>query len=504
MSDKLDNRGAWAPRCDVGGDLCRAPRMMQQAAPGRFVALVDDDEDFRAVVCAALSAAGVNVREFSDGEHCLSELAADLPDVICLDLDMPGMGGAAALVEIKRMFPELPVLVLSSHADASTIVQAMVAGAHDYMTKPLDLLSFVQRITNASTGRFQALRIKELEREAGLAAYAGLHGQSAAMKALYRQVDRVAPSDVTVLLCGESGSGKEVIATAIHQASHRRAAPMVAVNCAAIAESLQESELFGHERGAFTGAVDRRVGLFEQAHMGTLFLDEVAELSQGLQAKLLRVLQERKFRRVGGDKDIAVSVRILAASHKDLEEEVARGRFRQDHYYRIAVFEMHVPPLRDRLDDLEELSAALIQELARAEGRRPPKVSAAFLAALRGYSWPGNVRELKNTLHRALVLASSGTLRPEHLPPRVVANRLPPAQPVPLAPSGRVAGSEAFSSAPNWSGPRRASLDRTELEAAIEKAGGNMAKTARLLGIGRSTLYRKLQAFGIDPSELDG
>lgn len=472
---------------------------------GMTVALVDDEEDFRLIARASLEQAGFKVYEFTDAERCLAHLGGLVPDVICLDLDMPGMGGLAALREIKKALPDLPVLVVSSGVQVPTVVSVIQAGAYDFLAKPFDPVHFVTRVRQAATERVQALRIYELERDAGLRTHKGLVGQSPPMRGLYRSIDRVATSDVTVLLSGESGTGKEVVAQAIHAASKRAAGPFVAVNCAAVPESLQESEFFGHERGAFTGATERRIGLFEQAHNGTLFLDEVAELSLALQAKLLRVLQERQLRRVGGGLNISSDFRIVAASHSDLEEAIAAGRFRQDLFYRIAVFELQVPPLRQRGNDIALLARQFVLEIAEREGRVPPSLSSDFIGAIESYGWPGNVRELQNAVHRALVRSSHSVLTATDLPDRVLmrsslsstaATRQVTMVRFGLNPEGLATWDQDGAAR---SGPP---ADREVIAAAIERAGGNLAKAARLLGMGRTTLYRRLQTLHLDPKSL--
>jgi DNA-binding NtrC family response regulator len=340
-------------------------------------------------------------------------------------------------------------------------------------------------------------------------------GDSPSMRQLFRQMDRVAASEITVLIHGESGTGKELVARAIHEASGRARGPYVTLNCAAIAESLQESELFGHEKGSFTGAEQRRIGRFEQADGGTLFLDEVAELSPALQAKLLRVLQERRFQRVGGTTEIQSDFRLIAATHRNLGDEVRAGRFREDLFFRIAVLELEIPPLRDRGDDVLLLSRSFLREISQQErGGAPITLAPSARSALLRYDWPGNVRELQNALHRGYVLSGGDTIRARDLPERILAGgyeespsaELPsvPDRPVGLLRGGPAAplnGAGMGHGAPSAAaGAGVSSLDEVEREAirlALERCHWNLSEAGRQLGIGRTTLYRKIKKYGL-------
>ena len=309
------------------------------------------------------------------------------------------------------------------------------------------------------------------------------------MRNLFTQIERVAESDVSVLILGESGTGKELVAKAIHTRSERRNGTFVALNCAALPESLQEAELFGHERGAFSGATGQRIGRVERAHKGTLFLDEVAELSPGLQAKLLRVLQERTFQRLGSNDEITSDFRIVAATHRDLASDVAAGRFREDLFFRLAVFDLHVPPLRMRGDDVVLLAATFAERYAVASPSPGPLFAPEVLAALAGYAWPGNVRELQNTVHRATILAHGRPIQIADIPPRLIAGQSTESLAGMKRPSHPF-----FSSLPDTD---MASIEREAIKTALARHGGNVAAAVRQLGIGRTTFYRKLRRYGL-------
>ncbi len=334
------------------------------------ILVVDDDADIRALLRRWLTLDGFRVECVDSGEAALQSLTRMLPDAVCLDLELPGWSGNETLARIKAQHPRLPVLILTANGAVETVVAAMRSGAWDFLVKPIERLRLTTTLHNAVDHSRMSVQVAQLEREVNGRAAEGIVGDSPPMRALLRQIDRVAPTSITVLIRGESGTGKELIARAIHDGSTRRDAPYVALNCAAVPETLQESELFGHEKGAFTGASARHQGRFEQAHQGTLFLDEVAELSLSLQAKLLRVLQERRFHRVGGGREVSSDFRLIAASHRDLSTEVAAGRFREDLYFRLAVFELDVPPLRARGRDVITLAESFLAGFAGGSSAR--------------------------------------------------------------------------------------------------------------------------------------
>ncbi len=477
-----------------------------------LVVVVDDDRNLCDLVERFLDVAGHEVAVFHDGESFLASLGATMPDAICLDLSMPGIGGLDTLQVIKERHQNLPVIILTADHTVDSVVAAMKRGAYDYLVKPIDRTKLVTTVRNAVERYRMSMRLMQLEREVGGEGYANIVGSSAAMKELYRQMDRVAASDITILIHGESGTGKELVAQAIYEASGRKSGPFVALNCAAIPETLQESEIFGHEKGAFTGAVARHIGKFEQANGGCLFMDEVAELSLSLQAKLLRAIQEKRFHRVGGSTLVHSDFRLIAATHRNLLSMVNRSEFREDLYFRIAVFELEVPPLRDREDDVVLLADRFLDryKTGGTKGELRPRLSNDVIDLLRAYHWPGNVRELENIMQRCLLIAKGGLVLPEDLPPRLrapaAADDASPAReapaaiekdPVPMDPPPR--REAAAMDPPPQRSSRLETLDLEELERraiqqALEEAGGNLSQVVRLLGIGRTTLYRKLKS----------
>ncbi len=481
--------------------------------PSVFV--VDDDAHLRTLIGGWVEAAGFHPLELESGEACLASLPDETPAAVLLDLSMPGMGGAVALDRIRSHHRHLPVIVLTATKDVDTVVDLMRRGAYDYLPKPVDRTKLITTLVNAMEKHAMAMRLATLEREAEGRTIPGFVGASPSMRELYRQIDRVAASDISVYIHGESGTGKELVARAIHDRSGRSKSPFIALNCAAIPESLQESELFGHERGAFTGAAQRRIGCFEQVGGGTLFMDELAELSLGAQAKLLRVLQQRTIQRVGSSQEIEVDFRLLAATHQDLAAAVREGRFREDLFYRIVVFELELPPLRERAGDVALLAQYFVSQAGKALAGREVSISPEALAILERFSWPGNVRELQNVCQRATVTCEGQAIQPSDLPPRIRAADVPPppapAQPsplpaaptpVPLADRGEPQASVPPTEPP--AEPRAApaltlsGMERNAIVEALQRAGGNRARVSRELGIGRTTLYRKLKEYGIE------
>ena len=448
-----------------------------------LVLLVEDEPDSRALLECWLSLDGFEVIAFADAESALDGLSNSLPAAVCLDLELPGMNGLEALAEIRRRHASLPVIILTADREADTAMKAVRAGAHDYLSKPIDRTRLCTTLRNATAQHEMQVRIRQLERESTGSNFGGILGESEAVRGLCRELSRVASSDVTVLIRGESGTGKELVASGLHQESKRSSGLFVALNCAAIPEPLQESEFFGHEKGAFTGANARRVGRFEQANGGTLFLDEVAEFSLSLQAKLLRALQERSFRRVGGSSTISSDFRLLSATHKDLRAEVDAGNFREDLFYRIAVFEVDVPPLRNRAGDVAILANAFVSRFS--EGRSVG-FGAGALAAMSTYDWPGNVRELQNAIQRALVVCEDNTIRRSDLPARVTDSSSNSAD---MPQTSPLAGMQAPGTLED--------MERRTLEDALRRCNGNIADVVRELGIGRTTVYRKLKKYGL-------
>ncbi len=477
-------------------------------APAPTVLVVDDDPLIYELTSHWLSESGYRAEVAVDGESALTALGRVLPDVVVLDLSLPGLDGLEVLLRIRSAMPRTPIVILSGTTDVATVVLAMQRGAHDYLLKPVDRDKLLTTVGNAYEHSHLTQQAAERERErlrdGGATGFSGIVGRSPPMRHLFREMERAATSDVTVLVRGESGTGKELVARALHDHSARKKGPFVAINCAAIPESLQESELFGHEKGAFTGAVARHSGRFEQAHGGTLFLDEIGEIAPSLQAKLLRVFQERRFHRVGGTQEVSVDVRIVAATHRDLIAEVQAGRFREDLFYRLAVFELEVPPLRDRAGDLPLIVSHLQAELEKKHALAPRALDPATLEALGRYDWPGNVRELQNALERAVVVARGERVRPEDLPRRIVEARRPSA-PAPVAsPPPRGAAPPAPPPTPlqppGTRPPAQGSMSEIERAAitdALARTGHNISEACRLLGIPRTTMYRKLKRHGI-------
>ncbi len=475
-----------------------------------LVLAVDDDADVRFLVETVLEREGHVVVTYPDGESLIADLQNRLPDVVVLDVMLPGMDGLEILAELRQRIPGVPVLMLTAATEVDRVVEAMRLGAYDYMGKPLAPTELATSIRNATERHALTTRLTRLQREAEGRGFPGIVGQAQPMVAVYGQIDRVAPSDVSVLVRGESGTGKELVSRAVHQLSARSDRPFVAVNCAAIPAQLQESELFGHEKGAFTGASTRRIGRFEEANGGTLFLDEIGDLSIEAQAKVLRAIQERRFRRLGGERDIESDFRLVSATHRDLDAMVQTDEFREDLFFRLAVFEINVPPLRRRREDIPLLIQHLIEEHAERDIR--PGVSTSAMAALLAYPWPGNVRELQNAILRALVTAS-GDIRLEDLPERVRRGDAlpPPSAGQPVGGGAPLHGMPGEAEAKEDGGPDGAAfgpqspaeilplaeVERRAIEKALELTDGNVSETARRLEVGRTTLYRKISEYGL-------
>jgi two-component system, NtrC family, response regulator HydG len=466
--------------------------------------VVDDDPALSALVAELLRAEGYGVSVFESGEQVLQALTEAAPSAVLLDLNMPGIGGEATLERIVTLYRHLPVLVLTAERDPERVVAVIRLGAYDFLPKPIDRAKLLTCVHNAVEKHRLVQQVAELVRTHESRGFPGMVGDSPQMRALAGQIERVAASDVTVHLHGESGTGKELVARAIHDASGRLARPFVALNCAALPEGLQESELFGHEKGAFTGAAARKPGRFEQVAGGTLFLDEVAELSLSAQAKLLRVLQERVVQRVGGTQEVPVDFRLITATHRDLDDEVARRRFREDLYYRMVVFELELPPLRDRSGDVPLLTQHFLEKHGPRLVGTLPLVSREALLALSRYRWPGNVRELENTVQRALVSCDRECIQLGDLPPRVsqtategpavelVASAGSAPAPVPPAPS------PSAGSSPSAAAITLEAAERLQIIRALEACKGNRSLAAQRLAIGRTTLYRKLKEYGLE------
>lgn len=466
---------------------------MHDAAAQKRALVVDDEPGHRLMVRAVLSDAGWLVDEAASAEQALERLrrakSGSVPDVVLLDMRLPGMDGMEALECITRLDTSrepVPVVLLTAYGNVGSAVSAMKRGAFDYLTKPADNEELIAVMDKARDyGRL--LRENQNLRQRMGSGGARLIGESPAMRALKELISQVGPSEATVLILGESGTGKELAAEALHEASPRAAKPLIRVNCAALPGELLESELFGHVKGAFTGALRDKPGRFVLADGGTLFLDEIGEMPPSLQAKLLRVLQDGIVEPVGGVSPIQVDTRIITATNRDLAAEAKSGRFREDLYYRLNVLEMRMPPLRERLEDLPLLVGYLLRKLGEKNRKVVRGVSPAFLERLSLYGWPGNVRELENVLERALILSRADTLGPEMLPPHFPGG---PGAPQPH-PGG--ASSPVFDDGPmDFEGAEKAAIER-----ALGVTGGHRERTADVLGISRRTLQYKLRKYGL-------
>ena len=454
-----------------------------EASP--LVLIVEDEARYRRLMSMLLSDLPLEVAQAASGEEALEQLALRPAQLVVTDLRMPGMGGMGLLERVRERYPGLPVVVVTAFGSIESAVQAMRAGAYDYLTKPFEeetLRATVLRGLEA--GRLRAA-YGNLRRELRSRYELGrIVGASAPLQEALRLAEQVAPTRTTVLITGESGTGKELLARAIHHHSRRSDGPFVALNCAAIPPTLLESELFGHERGAFTGATSRRQGRFEQASGGTLFLDELGELEPPLQVKLLRVLQERRFERVGGNEELRADARILCATNVELAEAVAEGRFRRDLYYRVSVFPIELPPLRERGDDVLLLAVRFVRRFASDMGRRIESLSAEVQRLLREHAWEGNVRELQNVIERAVILCHGPQLRPRHMPAYLRSGRSTPAP-----------GAGRFVLPPG--GISLEEVEQDLVAQALEAAAGNKTQAARLLGLTRATLRYRLTKHGL-------
>jgi len=452
--------------------------------------LADDDASMLWVLERALGRAGFEVRAFESGDAMLDALARSSPGVVITDVRMPGSDGLSVAAHLRREQPGLPVVIMTAHSDLDTTVAAFEQGAFDYLAKPFDLdeaVELVRRACESGGAR------EETGVEAVGAASGTLVGQSTAMQGLFRAIGRLARTPITVLITGESGTGKERVAQALHQHSPRARKPFVALNMAAIPRELLESELFGHEKGAFTGADSRRAGRFEQANGGTLFLDEIGDMPAELQTRLLRVLSEGRFYRVGGSTPCEVDVRIIAATHQDLEARVARGEFREDLYHRLNVVRLPVPALRERADDIPLLAGHFLEQAAREVGGAPKRLSAAVSERLQRLAWPGNVRQLENLCRWLTVMASGQDIRPADLPPELREAAIAPTGDVWQQALDQWARERIERGAEDIAGTAQRELERTLIERALAHTNGHRQQAARLLGWGRNTLTRKMK-----------
>jgi len=441
---------------------------------------VDDERATCEALSEMLTRWGHKVVTAGDGNEALKRAAEFHPDIVLSDLMMPETDGIWLLRALKEEMPDCPVILLTGRGTIDAAVAAIREGAYDFIEKPLDAARLKVCLERALEKKETLREVQTLRRRLKQVGSMDLIGQSAAMRKVFELVEKVAPSKASVAITGESGTGKEVVARAVHNLSPRREKPFIAVNCASIPSGLIESEMFGHERGAFTGADQRRPGVFELAHGGTLFLDEVGEIPVELQAKLLRVLEEGKLRRVGGKVELEVDVRVLSATNRDLKAEIKAGRFREDLFFRLNVFQIALPPLRERKEDIPILAQHFIDKFNADSGKKVSGAAPDALEILKSYEWPGNIRELRNCVERAVILCDGELIRREHLPPDM---------------AGRTPEKQAFKI------PFGLTLDTVEKEyilGSLQRNGGNKARTAEILGVSEKTLYNKLNRYAAE------
>jgi two-component system nitrogen regulation response regulator GlnG len=474
--------------------------------PARIL-VADDEDSLRWVLERGLRQAGYEVVAVGNGEAAVEAFAAEPFDLVLMDVRMPGLDGLAALERLRQIRPDASVVMMTAHGTMETAIKAMQRGAYDYLAKPFDLdevLLLTERALTASRLTQEVARLRRGLQE--VREFSALIGRHPRMQEVYKTIGRVAGTDVTVLLRGESGTGKELVARAIHHYSRRSGRPFVAVSCAAIPGTLLESEMFGHERGAFTDARERKLGRLELAHGGTLYLDEIGDMPAELQTKLLRALQERRIERLGGHDSIAIDVRVLAATNRDLEALMREGKFREDLYYRLDVVTLHLPPLRERRRDIPLLIEHFLAKYAQELGERG--IAPEAQDRLVGHDWPGNVRELENVIQRAMVMAGAGVILPEHLPLGPASGAAAAAVDATLEDLIErkllecVRGLRDRGSA-NLYEVVVALVEKPLLRAVLRETGGNQVRAAQILGINRNTLRKKLTEHDIDP-EQDG
>lgn len=449
------------------------------------ILVVDDESSHRQMIEAVLSAEGYEISQADDGQTAIVAVEDRFYDLVIMDIRMPKISGIEALKKIKSISPGIPIIIMTAYASVGNAVEALKSGAYDYLIKPLDIEELKILVV-------KALRFRQLEQENVYLKerlndrfdFSKILGRSPAMNSLFETMALVAPSEATVLIVGESGTGKELIASAVHQNSPRKDRPLIKVNCAALPETLLESELFGHEKGAFTGAIARKQGRFQLAHKSSIFLDEIAEMAPATQAKILRVLQEREFEPVGSSQTFKVDTRIIAATNKNLEEEIKAGRFREDLYYRINVVTLVVPPMRERREDILLLADFFLKQYAEKNNRPIKGFTPRAVDLLMRYDWPGNVRELENVVERAVIMARGDMITPLEFPD-VLQDLDEEAKASPLALTA---------------GRSLKEVEKVMILRTLEETGGNRTHAARILGISRRTLQLKLKEYGINPS----
>lgn len=442
--------------------------------------IIDDEKNIREGLAANFELEGYNVKLAENGKQGLDLISKGDIDLVITDLRMPGITGEEVLRKVSSESPGIPVIVLTGHGSIDSAVDAMRNGAYDFLTKPLNLDRLTLIVKRALSTRELSLQHNQLKSEIeNKNVLENIIGKSSEMQKVFELVKKVASSKASVLITGESGVGKEVVADAIHKLSPRKDRHCIKVHCAALSENLLESELFGHEKGAFTGADSLVKGRFELAHESSIFLDEIGEINQNVQIKILRVLQEKEFERVGGQETIKVDVRVIAATNRDLEKEVKKGTFREDLYYRLNVIHIHVPPLRERKEDIPLLVSKFIQEFSKENGKEITSIDSQAKSAIFNYDWPGNIRELRNCIESAVVICSGNQIKLEDLPPNI----------------SQVTSDSLINI------PSNVTLDEAEkiiILQTLAQNKNNKTKTAELLGIGRKTLHRKLEEYGVE------
>ena len=453
------------------------------------VLVVDDEANLRKVLATMLRRTGYEVTVAADGEQGLAEFQKSGADIVVTDLVMPKVGGMEILRSVNSSNPDVPVIIITAHGTVDSAVEAIKLGAFDYITKPFDQTEI--QVVIAKAARTHDIAQRNVRPDGR--ARAAMVGESPQMQEVFKIIEKVADTPSTVLITGESGTGKELIATALHEGSSRRNKPLIRINCAAIPKDLMESELFGYERGAFTGAVTSKPGRFELADGGTLFLDEIAEIPVEMQVKILRALQESEFERVGGIKTTRVDVRLIAATNRDLELEIEAGRFRKDLYYRLAVVPIVLPALRERQTDIPMLTHHFIEKYNRKLNKKIEGITDEALALLKAYAWPGNIRELENLMERVLLFADGPTISAKDLP-----DHIRQAAPAALAPGLAPAdGAPAETGLKDIVRMKAAALEKDLIAKALEETGGNVTRAARLLQISRKSLQTKMKEFGL-------
>jgi DNA-binding NtrC family response regulator len=454
--------------------------------PDRIL-IVDDEESMREFLTAVLSKEGYSVQAVESGKEALEVLGTDTFALLISDLRMPEMSGLELVALARKRHPQLSVVVITAFASLESAIEALRLGASDYIMKPFQVDEILLVVAKAFEQRDLRRENQTLREQLGQKAEnLNIIAESPQMQKILEVVKRVGPSDATVLITGESGTGKELVAQAIHAYSLRKDAPFVTINCGALPDTLLESELFGHMRGSFTGAVRDKEGLFRVASKGTLFLDEIAEMSPALQVKLLRALQEREILPIGATKPVKVDVRVIAATNADIDRKQKAGEFRSDLYYRLAVIPVHLTPLREREKDIPALIQYFLEHACKRNGLVPKRVSPDVMKLLLAYPWPGNVRELENTIERAVILTDSDTVLPDALPGKIHA-----------------AESSSFRWQPEYASMTLEEVERDYLLQVLQETGWQKRRASEILGIDPSTIYRKLQRYGIEPPEKD-